>query len=253
MRSTQIKVYDSLVSTQGEALAYLRSGELGPCWIQALEQTKGMGRRGRTWESLKGNLMASWYGVLNIAMADAPPLAFVAALSVTDLLKPHVKEPHALRIKWPNDILYKGQKLCGILVQTETLIDQNGLGVVVGIGLNLNKTPVLDNACATALNEVILTPTSLDPVAWLQPLAVAFDQRLAQFLSQGFGALMNDWRHTAYGLGAHITCDLGLGRVLTGVMTGITTSGAMILTDASGQQHEISHAEIRYMEPSCSS
>jgi len=82
----RLAMFDTLGSTNAEALARARSGERGPLWIMARQQTAGRGRRGRTWVSEPGNL----YATLLVTDPSPPPraaeLSFVAALAVKDAL-----------------------------------------------------------------------------------------------------------------------------------------------------------------------
>ncbi|MBW8882787.1 MAG: biotin--[acetyl-CoA-carboxylase] ligase, partial [Asticcacaulis sp.] len=99
---SDIEIFDTLPSTQELSLARLRAGRKGPGWILAKEQTKGIGRHGRTWIGTKGNLMASRWEVMEVDVRRAPQLSFVAALAVYEMLRPMVADTDAaMRIKWP--------------------------------------------------------------------------------------------------------------------------------------------------------
>src|ERR1700755_3340090 len=106
--------YDTLGSTNAEALTRARAGETGPLWITARTQTAGRGRRGRTWVSESGNLHAT-----PLLTAPAPPerpaqLSFVAALAVDDAVAACAPAlAPRLALKWPNDVLLDGAKLAG--------------------------------------------------------------------------------------------------------------------------------------------
>ena len=114
------EIFDSLASTQELSLVRLRAGRAGPGWILAKEQTKGIGRHGQAWIGTKGNFMASRWEVMEIDVRRVPQLSFVTALAVYEMLRPIIPDTdQSMRIKWPNDILHRGRKLCGILVQTE--------------------------------------------------------------------------------------------------------------------------------------
>jgi len=117
-------------------------------------QTAGRGRLNRSWEAPPGkSLLLSVLLYPQMAPAKIPLLSLGAALAVQealkDLLSQHTnnhlhtdKKPSAsmsaLQLKWPNDILYEGKKLCGILCESGSNA-QNQLFVVIGIGLNVNQ------------------------------------------------------------------------------------------------------------------
>jgi BirA family transcriptional regulator, biotin operon repressor / biotin---[acetyl-CoA-carboxylase] ligase len=250
--TTAIRVYEQLGSTQTEALNVLREGKTGPGWIQALSQTQGVGRRGRKWESVRGNLMASWFGVLTVDQALVPQMAFVAALSVTDLLRPYVRDADRLKIKWPNDVLYGGHKLCGILVESVSVQDPGKVGVVVGIGININGAPKLNAAYkATSVRESLSMDTpallGLDPVEWLRPLSETFENRLEQWMSEGFTPLAADWLEIAHGIGARVSFTEGEG-TYEGIVEGLSADGRLNVRDDAGRLRQLTNADIAYLE-----
>src|SRR5262249_21737842 len=98
--------YDTLGSTNAEALTRARAGECGPLWITAQSQSAGRGRRGSQWVSPPGNLYATLLLSEPSPPAQAPQLSFVAALALHDAIS--VCAPQlapALNVKWPNDLL----------------------------------------------------------------------------------------------------------------------------------------------------
>ena len=155
---------ESVDSTSTWIQQKLQAGSLAPLAVLAAEQTAGRGRRGRHWSSPKGNVYlsvaipASWCGSEQ-AMRLVP--LRVAAIVSRGIQK---KLGIGLSIKWPNDLLFGGAKVGGVLcegtVQGETFGD-----VVVGIGINANVIPVIQaqdsevvselNPVATSLREII--------------------------------------------------------------------------------------------------
>ncbi|NOY69504.1 MAG: biotin--[acetyl-CoA-carboxylase] ligase [Deltaproteobacteria bacterium] len=100
-------------------------------------QTAGRGQHGRTWESLGGNLFSSWlWPPFDKSLDPAGRWANMASLlaggAIADFL---ATIGVSVEIKWPNDLLYHGKKLCGILVE-----DFSGL-LVTGIGINIKSAP----------------------------------------------------------------------------------------------------------------
>ncbi|MFM2278806.1 MAG: hypothetical protein RLZZ444_1037, partial [Pseudomonadota bacterium] len=133
---------DEVGSTNTYALEKARDGDPGLLWVTARRQTSGRGRRNRPWVSEPGNLYASL--LLIDAVADLSSLAalpLAAALAVHDAVAAEFTwAPERVRIKWPNDILLDGKKLCGILLEGEKL--PNGRhAVVIGCGVNIVHKP----------------------------------------------------------------------------------------------------------------
>ena len=117
-----------------------RLGEEGtPEWtvVTAETQTKGRGRGGRKWESRRGGL---WFSILlrpNVTSEKIVMLQFLAANAARYAIESHTGEP--VRLKWPNDLVLKGAKLGGILVESKTKDDKVEFAVI-GIGINVNQT-----------------------------------------------------------------------------------------------------------------
>ena len=138
-----------LDSTNAHALSLSQRGERGPLWIVAERQTAGRGRRGRAWVSQAGNLFASLLLTAVAPSARQPQLSFVAALALHDAVAevaPGLKP--LITIKWPNDLLLRGMKIAGILI--EAAGGEDG-AVAIGIGVNCASHPASADYPATDL------------------------------------------------------------------------------------------------------
>jgi len=147
--------YDTLGSTNAEALARARAGERRPLWISAREQSAGRGRRNNAWVSPPGNLHATLLLTDPSAPEHAPQLSFVAALALHDAVAACAPQlGPLLKVKWPNDLLLAGAKLAGILIEGESA---PAFVVAIGIGVNCaahpkdTPFPATDLAAAGAL------------------------------------------------------------------------------------------------------
>jgi BirA family biotin operon repressor/biotin-[acetyl-CoA-carboxylase] ligase len=221
--------YETLGSTNAEALALSRAGECGPLWVTAKSQSAGRGRRGSTWVSAPGNLYAT------LLLSDpsppelAPQLSFVAALALHDAVADCAGAlGPRLAVKWPNDLLLNGAKLGGILIEGES---EPLFAVAVGIGVNCvshpggTPYPATDLATAGAL----VTPSRL-----VATLSTAMQRRLAQWQrGQGFAASRADWLKRAYGLGQDIRVRLPE-RELEGLFKGIDDAGHLQVLERHG-------------------
>ena len=145
----RLAAFDQAGSTNAEAMARARDGERGPTWFVTTEQTAGRGRRQRAWIAPRGNLASSVLEVMDVSPAVAATMGFAFGLAHETALQ-RVSVEANLRLagsdqlkyllKWPNDILVRGQKLCGLLVEAEAMTD-GGLAVVAGIGTNIVAAP----------------------------------------------------------------------------------------------------------------
>src|ERR1700675_1415676 len=145
----RLAAFESIGSTNAEALSRARNGERGPIWFVTTEQTAGRGRRHRPWIAPRGNLASSILEVIDISPAAAATLGFAAGLALEAALK-KISIEASLRsagsddmrfsLKWPNDVLAGQQKLAGILLEAE-VVPGDRLAVVVGIGTNVVAAP----------------------------------------------------------------------------------------------------------------
>ncbi|HWP27818.1 MAG TPA: biotin--[acetyl-CoA-carboxylase] ligase [Xanthobacteraceae bacterium] len=228
--------YDTIGSTNAEALALARAGEKGPLWVKAARQTAGRGRRGRTWVSERGNLYAT------LLLSDpAPPhraaeLSFVAALAVFDAvvaLAPQLAP--RLALKWPNDVLCSGKKFCGILLEGE------GPAVAIGIGVNCIHHPEQTLRPATDLTAVgaSISAERLFPV-----LSEAMMQRIAQWnRGAGFDAIRADWLARTADLGEVIRVHMPDVEI-TGRFEGIEAGGRLIVRLSDGRSTVIAVGDV---------
>ncbi|HXF88417.1 MAG TPA: biotin--[acetyl-CoA-carboxylase] ligase [Xanthobacteraceae bacterium] len=228
--------FDTVGSTNAEALALARAGEKGPLWVRARRQTAGRGRRGRAWVSEPGNLYASLL-LIDPAPADrAAELSFVAALAVHDAvvaLAPHLAAQLAL--KWPNDVLCSGKKFCGILVEGE------GPAVVIGIGVNCAHHPAQTAYPAT---DLAAAGASVPVEGMFSAVAQAMMQRIAQWnRAAGFDAIRADWLARAAGLGEAIRVLLPDGEV-SGRFEGVDDRGRLIVRLPDGRSTEIAVGDV---------
>jgi BirA family transcriptional regulator, biotin operon repressor / biotin---[acetyl-CoA-carboxylase] ligase len=230
--------YETLGSTNAEALALARAGERGPLWISARTQSAGRGRRGSHWVSPAGNLHATLLLSEPSSPALAPQLSFVVALAVHDAVAACAPQLGPdLKVKWPNDLLVGKAKVAGILIEGES---DPAFAVAVGIGVNCAAHP--DNTDYPAADLAGLGALVV-PDALLQELAGAMQKRLAQWKGgHGFSATRSDWLERAAGLGEALRVRLP-GRELSGRFQGLDDAGRLLL-DQAGQITPVTAGEV---------
>ena len=221
--------YETLGSTNAEALARARAGERGALWISAQAQDAGRGRRGSTWTSVPGNLFATLLLSDPSPPPSAPQLSFVAALALHDAVAECAPQiGPLLKVKWPNDLLLGGAKLAGILIEGES---DPAFAVVIGFGVNCAAHPDGTPYPATDLAEAgaIVAPAHL-----LSALAVAMQRRLAQWArGEGFASIRADWLKRAAGLGNDIRVRLPE-REFSGRFEGLDDAGHLLVRGPAG-------------------
>lgn len=240
------EIFDSLPSTQSLAIDRLRAGRDGPGWILTREQTKGVGRHGRAWVGTKGNFMASRYETMMIDVRSVPQLSFVTALALYEMLRPMVPDTDDnMRIKWPNDVLHRGRKLAGILVQTETTPDPDKLGIVIGTGVNLAAAPIIEGYLTCSLRDIAPGKPKVDPVAFLHKFNGHLDGVINLWRDKGFGDIAKAWLKRAYGRDRYLSLTHD-GVQVSGDLKGLDEFGALQIKADNGQVYTITGGDIEY-------
>ncbi len=203
---------DSVASTNESARDYIAQGDLGPLWIQAGEQTGGKGRRGRAWVSKPGNLYCTGLYPFSGDPSAAARLSFAAALSVAEFAADYIDQ-NAITLKWPNDILIKGAKTAGILLESGSL---HGHGwVMVGIGVNLAHHPEGTPYPATHILDHIPEdvfqsdePDIPTPLTAVATIARNFSKWMLIAEQRGFPAIRDVWSEWAKDIPGPVTVNL---------------------------------------------
>jgi BirA family biotin operon repressor/biotin-[acetyl-CoA-carboxylase] ligase len=226
---------DEIDSTNREALRRAEQGQTGPLWLYTLRQTAGYGRRGRAWEGGDGNLMATLLLTPERSLAERAQLSFVTAIAAADMAK-HFAPDGDIAVKWPNDILAKGEKLAGMLLEA------TGPVLAIGVGMNLTSFPPDTEFPATALSELgVIPPTPADALTFL---AARFATWYEVWRWQGFAPIREAWLARALGMGTRIRARLAT-EERHGVFEGISHDGALLLNEA-GVTRAIAAGEIYF-------
>lgn len=134
-----LRILDVTGSTNDEALSRARGGAPHGTAVAARRQTAGRGRRGHTWESPDGNLYLSVVLRPQVTPTRLPGLAAACGLGVLDALDT-LGISNEAQLKWPNDLLARGLKLAGILVETAR-DDAGQTFAICGVGVNVERAP----------------------------------------------------------------------------------------------------------------
>ncbi|MFT4078199.1 biotin--[acetyl-CoA-carboxylase] ligase [Rhodomicrobium sp.] len=236
---TPVLRFESIDSTNEEALRRLASGLIAPFWIVSEVQTRGRGRAGRQWKSPGGNLYATLAVTLKVSAATATQLSFVAGLAAHDAASAFLSQDKAsrLRLKWPNDLMLDGAKLAGLLLESVTVAD--GLAVILGIGINVAAPPA-DTGRSVA--SLALSPSSVEDV--FESLADALERRIAEWNEgRGFPAIREAWLARALALNETISVNLN-SSIIRGRFSGVDDNGALKLTTEAGVVMTVTAGDI---------
>ena len=209
--------------------------------IIADEQTAGQGRMGRVWRSPKGSVALSV--ILYPEVVFLPSLIMVASLAVVY----SIEEVTGLnsQIKWPNDILMAGRKVCGILVENEvrgSVVDYS----IIGVGVNINLA-------SAGLSEVLPPATSLSAeleqevprLDFVRQLLVELD-RLYLSVSGGT-SVCGEWRDRLVTLGKQVVATWGETKY-EGVAESVAEDGSLFLRGADGSLTRIVAGDVTLRE-----
>ena len=136
MKFNLIKL-ESVNSTNDEAIKLIKKNKSSPCIITAKYQKKGRGTMGRKWDSKKGNLFMSLFFELNTKKINSDQFAILNPFIIRSVLNKYSK--YRISIKWPNDLLIKKKKLCGIL--QEVITHKKKKFLIIGVGINTLTSP----------------------------------------------------------------------------------------------------------------
>ena len=235
----RIHCYDTTDSTMDVAQRLAAAGEPEGSVVFAEGQGRGRGRMGRTWISPKGKgIYCSVILRPQLQLTEISKITLVAAVAVARA----VEQGTGLKpeIKWPNDLLIGGKKLCGILTELNAELNRVNY-VVVGIGMNVNtpgdKLPAHGTSLMRELGEKV------DRLELARQLLAQLDKTYAQFIKEGMSPVLEQWRGFAGFLGRRVRVAVE-GRVLDGQALDVDPSGALLVRMDTGLVESVSAGEV---------
>lgn len=213
------------------------------CAVLTDKQTAGRGQRGNQWEAAPGeNLTVSvvWFPRF-LPATDQFQLSQAVALAVHDWAAGLLGPDPALRLKWPNDLLFGSQKLGGILIEN-TLAGAMIQHSVVGVGLNVNQRE-FGVATATSLACLTARAYALPPLA--ARLLECLERRYLQLRAGRVAALRHDYLHVLFRYQEPHFYEVA-GRRQIGEIVGVDETGRLAL-NLGGHLHHFGLQEIRYV------
>lgn len=214
-----------------------RQASVWPRLLGTHHQTQGQGRLGRPWHDTPGQALMFSCGFLIDSIANTtknlqglgPALGMRSAMC----LRPHIKVPDELRVKWPNDLMIGHGKLAGILVQTR--VRQTSLLVVVGMGVNLRANPAMSAALGrevAGLSDWL--HSDLDWSRLIAQLATAWRETVSACAREGFAPFQQPFNDVDYLANQPINI-LEHGRIIDqGTARGLSPQGCLVLETANG-------------------
>tara|TARA_X000000368_G_scaffold67197_1_gene48378 strand:+ start:1692 stop:2429 length:738 start_codon:yes stop_codon:yes gene_type:complete len=193
-------------STNSEAQRLLKKKRIStPLWIVAEKQTSGKGRGEKKWVSSRGNLFASLILPISFNIKNLPILSCAVSLATFECIKCFKKDDHFLKIKWPNDILFKDSKLSGILIENSLSTDLNYS--IIGVGINVNSSPSKLDHSTSSLKSIIGEEIDLKPV--LAQLSISLDKYLGELESGKLEDLIAEYTSKTWRLNEEVQFSAG--------------------------------------------
>lgn len=237
-----IKYFESIGSTNDEALAWAANDAKDLSLVIADEQTAGRGRLDRKWFTPSGTALA-FSLVIRPTVEERPHLSRIvglAALAVSDILRARDLTP---QIKWPNDVLLLGHKVAGILVESVWSGEDIDC-VVVGIGINVLKGSVPPE------DRLHFPATSLEDELGYPPdrLEILFDVLSALIDLRprlGTAELLSRWAESLAFLGEQVQVAVENEQPVVGQILGLDQDGSLRLRDGHDKTVAVRFGDVR--------
>jgi len=234
--------YDALDSTNDAASQLGEKGAKEGACVFAEYQKKGRGRRGRSWVSPKGkNLILSVLLRPKLSPSQVSRITLMAGVSAVRAIRSVISQH--LGIKWPNDILYQGKKVGGILTEMSAEADEVHF-IVLGIGINVNADPAELPPGSTSLKAISGKP--VDRPGFARALLKELDADYRLFGKGDFTALSRSWEDYSATSGKRVVAAVQ-GRKIQGQATGIDEDGALWIRKDDGLQERILAGDIEHL------
>lgn len=237
-----VRYFESIGSTNDEALAWAAAAAPDLSLVIANEQTAGRGRLGRKWFTPKGTALA-FSLILRPTAKEQPHLTRavgLAALAVTESLR---IRGLAAQIKWPNDVLINGRKMCGVLAESVWSGEEVDC-VVLGVGVNvlMESVPPAEDLQfpATSLEEELGQPP--DRVEALSEILDAFLSLRPRLTSDEFVAL---WQSLLAFQGKEVQVETSAAQTIAGRISGLDLDGSLRLLNEHGEVMTVRFGDVR--------
>lgn len=230
---SKIIYYETIESTNKIAKERAKKGAPDGTIIIAEEQTAGKGRLGREWYSPKGRGL--WFSLVvrpNILPTEVHYLTIISSLAILKAIRGLGLEAD---IKWPNDIIIKGKKVCGILSELDSKNEMVNFAII-GIGINVNQEyfPQHLNKKATSLK--IELGKEIDRILLLKDIIVNINKYKQLLLKKETDYLLSLWKERLTVIGEEVIVYDGKASI-KGRVIDVASRGELVLKDNSGEVH----------------
>ena len=236
--------FDRLTSTNSYIAQHLITNDLlEGTIVQTGFQTAGKGQMGNKWESEEGkNLIFSIILYPSMILPSEQFLISMAiSLGINDYLSRHTDK---CKIKWPNDIYVKDDKIAGILIEN-SILGNTIENTIAGIGLNINQDRFISDA-PNPVSLSLLTGKKFNLNTCLDQLATDLDKRYKQLIAELFTQIRHDYISQLYRLNEWYSFS-DQGGVYSGRILSITDYGRLQIERKNGKISEYAFKEIDFI------
>ncbi len=229
--------YPSLASTMEVAKQEALKGAAEGTVIIADEQTAGKGRIKRVWLSPKGSIALSV--ILYPSVAYLPSLIMLASLAVIHSIE--AVTGLKSQVKWPNDVLINGKKVCGVLIESNVrgdIVDYAIIGIGVNVNLRLYDFPEIQPTATSLSDELGRDVSRLDVIRCL----LVEIERLYLALPAG-GSIYEEWRDSLVTLGRRVQVKSGE-TIYEGIAESVARDGSLLLRHSDGSLSKIIAGDV---------
>ena len=212
---SKILRFETIDSTHKLALKLIEEQNESSCVIVAKNQTAGIGRCGREWKSVSGNLFMSI--IRELPNEDFGQVSLTIACAVHEAISSYMTD-NDLRLHWPNDIYCKNKKISGILL---SIVNDK---LVVSVGINVNSSPDLDTAIS--MRDVIGSNVDIESV--FDVVVAKIEEWIHCLESLGFFCIKSYWLRYINEINRNVIIKNGR-EMLSGIFEGLDDSGRLIL------------------------
>ena len=235
-------VYREVCSTNTIAKFLSQNGIGNGSVVIAEKQTAGRGRSGKTWESPLGGIWLSIILTPNVDYSNIPLITLATGVAVAKTLERI--EVESCEIKWPNDIMINGKKVCGILTEATTSFNSIE-NVVVGVGIDANlniedfpeelkdKTTSLEIELGRKVDENLLIKLFLEEI-----------EEIFELFNHGrHEKILKEWRKRSYTIGKIVEVKKPFNQPYDAYALGISKEGSLVVEKTDGTLEKVISGE----------
>lgn len=237
-----IYIFNEVMSTNTIAKFLSMNGVGNGAVVISEKQTKARGRSGKNWESPLGGVWLSIILNPNVNHSKIPLITLATGVAVENTLK-RIGVKNA-EIKWPNDILIHGKKVCGIL--TEAITSFNTIeSVIIGVGIDANISienfPEELRENMTTLNDEI--GEKVDENLLIKLFLEEFEKISEQFINEEYETILKEWRKNSYTIGKIVEVHEPFSKHYDGYVLGISRDGSLVVEKIDGTLEKVISGE----------